>query len=149
MTRAALLFVLVLAGCTQTFEQSRPPEAFVRQSRAVLGQVDFTLFHVPSHGLLRDRQYVEAVKGGNFPDGLIDEVADALRRGADEEITVSVGGGSSEKTAHVVVDAFQSVGRLQLPGLDLLVILDPQHENMVWEAAKPSGCRVRFADLDD
>ncbi|RKY22140.1 MAG: hypothetical protein DRQ55_02015 [Planctomycetota bacterium] len=139
----------LVMSCYTPFEESRPPEHFVRQSRAVLGAVDFTLFHVPTHGLLRDRQYVEASKAGAPTDRLADDLAAILRRGATPPgVTVSVAGGGSAKTARVVEEAFSYLTGLQLPELDLLVIVDPQHELIVREAAHPSGCQLRVADLD-
>lgn len=141
--------VLLLAGCMTPFEEPRPPEHFVNQARAVLGNVDFTLFHVASHGLLRDQQYVEASRRGAAPDNLASDLAVVLRRGASEPVAVvAVAGGGSDKTARVVTSAFANLVGTPLPHLELLVICAQQHEPAIAAAARRSGCRLRFGRLD-
>lgn len=149
MTRGLAIVALLLAGCMTPFEEPRPPEHFVNQARAALGNVDFTLFHVASHGLLRDQQYVEASRRGAPPDGLASDLADVLRRGAREPVAVvAVAGGGSDKTARVLTSAFTNLGGTRLPHLELLVICAQQHEPAIAAAAQRSGCRLRFARLD-
>ena len=144
----ALLAGVLLAACSSPFESERPPEHFVRQARAVLGPVDFTLFHVASHGLLRDRQYAEALRSGARPDDLPEQLAALLARGAEGPFVLAVGGGSSEKTTAVLVAAFAEVTGLDLHALDLVVLCDAQHEDRVRHATRPSGCALRIGDLD-
>ena len=153
-SRNPLRFLVLLAtlcgstACTALFEEDAPPEAFVQHARAILGDVDFTLFHVPSRGLLRDRQYIEACRVGQPPDHLAGKLADVLRRGVDGQATVCVAGAGSEKTASVLEDAFDQLGPVQLPGLDLVVIVERHHEYAVRHAARRSGCQLRVSILE-
>ena len=152
MKHLALLPALLLAcaaACAASFEESRPPEAFVRQARAVIGSVDFKLFHVASHGILRDRQYVEALKQGSPPDNVAEQLAQLMRRGSDESLVIVVAGGSSEKTTEVLVEAFSALGPLQLPGLDLVVLCRADHRQEIRLMARLRGVDPRFGELDE
>lgn len=147
--RSWVLALLACVACTSVFEQERPPQHFVNQSRAILGNVDFTLFHVPSHGLLRDSQDVDRMRRGAMPGTLVEDLAALLVQGAREPgLTLSVAGGSSAKTVAVLELAFASAGSTRLPWLDLLVLCDPQHVLVVEAAVQRSGCKLRLGDLD-
>lgn len=151
MTRLSLLLAAACTAlsCQLPFEQPSLPDPFVEQARIAFGGRSFTIFHVASHGLLRDRQFIKDQQDGVLMDPLPRQLAELLRVAGAEPLALAIGGAYSEKNRAVLEAALDLLGNMQLPGLELVFLGNERHAQALAVRLRARGASFRCVSTAD